>query len=329
MGKVSTACSQGGSRSNASSSSFHLDNLRSEADRLLTASIAPKTKLAYGSGLKAFNDFRDSYNKAHTWPPNTQDIVDFLACLSLKGSAPSTARSYLSAIGYHCKMLQVADSTQTFVVKKVLLGMSRLGSQKDKRLPITKELLHRIIMVLSTVCFNQYEASLFQAAFTLAFFGFLRIGELVFDSPTQCGHTLAFHNVQVQDQDNVLEIFLPHSKTDQSGKGTMIVLSAVRSPLCPVNALRVFLLKRPKLQGPLFVHYNGIPVTRYQFSAVLKKALACIGAPPNSYSTHSFRIGAATAAASKGISEDGIKEFGRWESKAYKSYVRIPSSDLL
>ena len=38
---------------------------------------------------------------------------------------------------------------------------------------------------------------------------------------------------------------------------------------------------------------------------------------------HSFRIGAATTAASLGFTEDQIQRMGRWRSDAVKKYIRI------
>ena len=49
---------------------------------------------------------------------------------------------------------------------------------------------------------------------------------------------------------------------------------------------------------------------------------------PTPYSGHSFRIGAVTMAASKGIEDSLIKILGRWESSAYQRYVKIPRERL-
>ncbi|XP_074657153.1 uncharacterized protein LOC141910317 [Tubulanus polymorphus] len=42
-----------------------------------------------------------------------------------------------------------------------------------------------------------------------------------------------------------------------------------------------------------------------------------------SYTSHSFRIGAATNAATNGVPEPVIRELGRWKSDAFKRYIRI------
>ena len=46
------------------------------------------------------------------------------------------------------------------------------------------------------------------------------------------------------------------------------------------------------------------------------------------YSGHSFRIGAVTTAASKGIDDSMIQVLGRWQSTAYLCYVHIPRENL-
>jgi hypothetical protein len=43
------------------------------------------------------------------------------------------------------------------------------------------------------------------------------------------------------------------------------------------------------------------------------------------YSGHSFRVGAATTAARAGLCQATIKMLGRWESSAYKRFIRTPT----
>ncbi|VDI74134.1 Hypothetical predicted protein [Mytilus galloprovincialis] len=64
---------------------------------------------------------------------------------------------------------------------------------------------------------------------------------------------------------------------------------------------------RPNVAGQLFCHFDGTPVTRYQFSGVLKKSLNVLGLSQGKYSSHSFRIGAATSAAMNGLSDSEIQ----------------------
>ena len=43
------------------------------------------------------------------------------------------------------------------------------------------------------------------------------------------------------------------------------------------------------------------------------------------YKGHSFRIGAATFAAECGFSDAQIRLMGRWQSDAFRKYIRSPS----
>ena len=88
--------------------------------------------------------------------------------------------------------------------------------------------------------------------------------------------------------------------------------------------MKLYLAVRPKVDGPLFCHFNHEKVTRYQVCKVLKSALSFLGYNENEYNTHSFRIGAATNAAEMGKSDEQIMIMGRWNSKtSYKRYIRF------
>ncbi|CAC5391882.1 unnamed protein product [Mytilus coruscus] len=89
-----------------------------------------------------------------------------------------------------------------------------------------------------------------------------------------------------------------------------------------------YFIARPQSIGPAFIHFGGNYVTRYQFNAVIKKALNVANITSDNFQSHSFRIGAASQSSKMGFSDDEIQDFGRWESKAYKRYIRIPTLKL-
>ena len=47
-----------------------------------------------------------------------------------------------------------------------------------------------------------------------------------------------------------------------------------------------------------------------------------IGENPESFSSHSFRIGAATSWAQQGVSDIQMRQLGRWKSNALNKYIR-------
>ena len=71
---------------------------------------------------------------------------------------------------------------------------------------------------------------------------------------------------------------------------------------------------------------DGTSLSRPRLVSALRQVLSTVGVDSSHYSGHSFRIGAATAAAAAGVSDAVIQQLGRWISSAYSSYIRIPCS---
>ena len=89
-----------------------------------------------------------------------------------------------------------------------------------------------------------------------------------------------------------------------------------------------YLQKRGTAAGPLFQFEDGRLLTRERLVEALRAGLKEAGIDDSKYCSHSFRIGAATAAARAGIEDSVIKTLGRWESVAYLQYVKIPRAKL-
>ena len=80
--------------------------------------------------------------------------------------------------------------------------------------------------------------------------------------------------------------------------------------------------------GPLFLLSDGTPLHRQWLTSSIQSILAAAGVP-GCYTGHSFRIGAATSAASDGLPDHLIKTLGRWSSDAYQLYIHTPVSTIV
>lgn len=258
-----------------------------------------------------------------------------MAYLAQQGLRPQTISVYLSAIRH----LQIEEGAGSLPrsdwpqLKYVLRGIKRanVDSPPRARLPITPEIMQQLRAVCMAAPQEQrFEANLLWAAACLAFFGFLRSGELTSSAGGSPIISLpAGVAVDSHTAPSVLKVTLQRSKTDPFGQGTAVYLGKTNSEVCPVTALLGYLtIRPPPAVGPLFIHSNGSPLTRPQFVKRVKEALSSAGIDQTSYSGHSFRIGAATAAARAGISDHIIKALGRWESEAYQTYIHIPPGTL-
>ena len=213
----------------------------------------------------------------------------------------------------------------------VLRGIKRSAGSSNaarSRLPITPDILCRLRSVW--VPNNSFSNLLLWTTACLAFFGFMRMGEVTSMPGSPPSITADGVAVDSHSSPSTIRLTLHHAKTDPFGSGTAIFLGKTGHPyLCPVQALLAYLSRRPgPRSGPLLIHEGGQPLTRDQFVRLLKDALSACGIDCKGYSGHSFRIGAATAAAQAGIPDHLIKTLGRWESEAYQTYIRTPPSIL-
>ncbi|KAL4251363.1 Phage Integrase-like Recombinase [Pleurotus pulmonarius] len=135
----------------------------------------------------------------------------------------------------------------------------------------------------------------------------------------------------IHNPDHII-LTLPASKTDPFRKGvTIYIASAPDSPsTCPVSALvHLFTINPLPPNSPLFTTSDQSPLTRSRFIARLRLALLEAGFQPHGFSGHSFRRGAASAAAAAGFLDHEIQQLGRWRSDAYRLYIDTPKDRIL
>jgi integrase len=117
--------------------------------------------------------------------------------------------------------------------------------------------------------------------------------------------------LKLQDIDLTPEgvtVVLRRSKTDQAGEGRTLVIPLANNPkVCPVLALKSWLVERGPSPGPLFLRIqcrSGAivrkPVGGHVVWYALKEAARRAGLDPRRFGAHSLRSGAATAAADNG-----------------------------
>jgi len=157
--------------------------------------------------------------------------------------------------------------------------------------------------------------------FSLAFHAFLRVGEITIqDKRALNPHLLSINQTKITDRSLTIS-FISYKHSD----GQTFQLNIDRQPseqFCPVRLMSIFLRTRGTIPGPLFTLSQNTPVLRKDFHQELKQALVFCQVDPARFHTHSFRIGAATTAASLGMPDAQIRQLGRWKSDAFKVYIR-------
>lgn len=138
-------------------------------------------------------------------------MVLYIAYSYTQGLAASTTRTHISALSFTFQLGGFEDITQHFLIKKQLQGFTKLNPSSDSRLPITPSILTKFIAVLPHI-FNS--VFMLRAMFLLAFYAFLRVGEMTNTGSMKQHFILVKHLKIVSEdkQDENLQLRIPQSK---------------------------------------------------------------------------------------------------------------------
>ncbi|XP_077781463.1 uncharacterized protein LOC144327170 [Podarcis muralis] len=107
------------------------------------------------------------------------------------------------------------DPCCDFMVRRAIEGWSRWQPPRTEgRRPISYELLSQIRIKLRSICSSKFEARLFSAAYTIAFFGMFRVGEVAAEA-TANGTTHGLLMEDMQLSSSSMTVRVRQSKTDQ------------------------------------------------------------------------------------------------------------------
>ena len=266
--------------------------------------------------------------------PASEGTLVYFALYLARTVKHSTIKLYLSAVRNLHISCGHSDPVQgKLLLQKVLRGILRCqGKSRILRQPVTPVVLAAIQPILRT-WLGERDFTMIWAAFTLAFFAFLRCSEFTYNGISQfrphfdlSADCVSCHSSQACLQQ--MSILLKASKTDTYCQGHTLVVACSPSPICAVIAMRnYFLASRPR--GPLFYFHPGRLLARSTVGNLLRDAARHASLPYKSLKGHSFRIGAASTAAAAGLPDWLIKVLGRWSSDRYQLYISTPRNVLL
>ena len=125
-----------------------------------------------------------------------------------------------------------------------------------------------------------------------------------------------------------LRLHIKVSKTDPFRKGCFLHIGRGEFPLCAMRSPLAYLTLRGNALGPVFLFHGRQPLTCALLTSWLRDILSSV-CVQGFFSSHSFRIGAATVAAKNGIPDNQIQDLGQRTSWTYLSYIRTPVESLI
>ena len=305
-----------------------LEELQRQSSWLLLHSVADPTRAQYTAQYKTYREFARFYN-LQAFPLSEHTLMLFATYLSNKGASHKGVKRYMAALNFFAHILGYHNVFASAPgLARLVRGIKRFQGNtatRPKRTPITPLLLRQMGRSLFRSPMLYADKVMIWAAMMTAFFGFLRISEYTsklvrsFDPST----TLCVGDVSVAH--TTAAIKLKSSKTDPFRQGVTVRLAANGSSLCPIKALKLYQQYAPARSGPFFQFADGRYLTRRGLMGVLTLIKPH---DVDNVSTHSFRIGAATAAAAAGYPRWAIQAMGRWSSDCYRQYIRITDNTI-
>ena len=298
--------------------------------RLLEASLSATSLSTYSRPWEILRQFKTERLPASTsiFPLSSDNLALFLAFLAEKNYAGSTVTTYISALSFPHRLAGWPDPTKSEMVKLALRGYSKLYPSQDPTLPITLPILERIITACDDVLSVSYQRKLIKAMYAFAFFAALRVGVITGGTGQHAKNVITIDQFFfLRDELNnivAVKLVLKYYKHSDPTKPVELIMYR-EHPICPVSLMLDYVTLRGSAPGPLFCWADGAVISRSYFTRSLKDVLQYFNLDEDRYKTHSFRIGAASWAAAKGMSDSQIRVFGRWNSNAFLRYIRIPT----
>ncbi|KAE8203902.1 hypothetical protein CF328_g1381, partial [Tilletia controversa] len=167
---------------------------------------------------------------------------------------------------------------------------------------------------------------------TCGLWGLFRLGELLLEKVPDFDPLLHVKRTNVSSQAAsvngkptvIVTIKLPRTKT--SNTGDTVVLAPQESPSDPVGLLQLHLQRNPATdpdRSPLFSYWedgSSRVLTKKAFERTLQ-SLADRAKLPGVHG-HSMRIGGCTTLLIRNVPTDKVMLHGRWDSNAFKRYIR-------
>ncbi|XP_062602257.1 uncharacterized protein LOC134263918 [Saccostrea cucullata] len=255
-------------------------SLNQTAESLLYRSLSPSTVAAYKSAFQAYKLFiLQTYGEEMSpLPPCLEHLAYFIANCYQTNLAASTNRTIISALSFIFQLSSSQDVTQHFIIKKMLQGFLKAKPIGDPRLPITPDILLKLVQALPYTADSYFSTILLRAMFILAYCAFLRVGEITKTNSKTHHYLLAKHVSKGNKTNGIgfLELAIPHFKHSKSNSTTIHLCQNTINPLlCPYRAITDFLniRKHDSPEAPLFSFMDNTPVPRQYFTSQLRLAI--------------------------------------------------------
>jgi hypothetical protein len=319
---------------------------RESLAKYINLGLAQKTWSSYETAERMWRKCEKETKRKMDIPWGQQETLLFLDWLlsdRLVGAA--TASCYLAGIkklhtlhGVEEPKIRQGLVNQILKGKKNAEAVAKRGAEDKGRLPVTLTVLKLIKESIRASSFTLDRKLLLWAVCTLAFHGSFRIHEILCqqESYYDPDFTLLGGDVQVKSWSSkgggntrAIIVSVKAPKENKKGGTAVVDVYETEGPTCPVKA---FTRWRDRTSYDanmiLFKEEDGTPLTGRKFNALLRQLLEPhIDYSKGQITAHSFRSGIPSLLGALGHSEDDIKKVGRWSSRSFEHYTKLPRTN--
>jgi len=308
-------------------------------------SLAVRTWESYKTAERMLAKYMRSTGKTLKLPVDESTILGFIHWLAFSRGLKATSISgYLSGVrNLHIIKGAPEPKIRTEIVAMVLEGKKnmdaaeRLRGPQHERQPVTLD-----IMKLLKAQIKKWEATYKNKLTawlicTLLFHAACRGGELLCRTSSTFDPTVNLLRKDiclVEGQGTagaaVLQLKLKNPKECKDNRAIIVDIFESGSQICPVQAYKKWdrSTTGEDMDMPAFTWDNGRPVTTNAMNNLLKGWLDEY-LPNHRISVHSFRTGTASLMGELGYSDKDIQAVGRWSSRAFENYIKLPRTKRL
>ena len=299
--------------------------LRSESCALRERGLARGTWANKVSHLRTYLTFTTYYD-VPDFPIHSGVLLRFIAFLGRGSYAYKSATNLLASVKWFASFL---DPHSPEIFKGVLVSSTMKGLKAQLSRPIRQKLpfsVPHLVKFYEILDLTNEKQLACWCAMLLAFFGCFRLSNLVPTSHNDFNPLKHLKRDDIKFEKNIVLIFYKWSKTNQNcNKVSWIPICAVSDNRFNVKFFleRLFAKVKAPSSAPLFSYDKKHFHSRHTLVKMLDTCVNVIGLPPDDYSWHSFRRGAAIFAFELGLADSAVQLLGDWSSSAFKSYLEF------
>lgn len=306
------------------------ENLSRNVREKIISSVSESTWNRYLTAWRLYEAFCTAHSIAPSLPIPDPRILDLASWLSMRPLSAATVKTYIGSLS---QIQQLANLPGISVNGRPLLKRFLKGLERDPepapirrraRRAVSLPLLRILGHYLAGAELAEGERQMFWAVALAAFFGSLRIGELLADKvkrPASPG--LLWADISWVGEELFLRI--RSHKTGHESGDLIILFPLQDKSICPVTAFRRLAAGPPRC-GPVFTRAGGGLWTKQHFSSILQHLMQLTNLLERgeAITGHSFRAGIPSALGALGTADSRIAltEWGRWRSGAFAAYTR-------